>query len=399
MSGNNADGAATHSGAVGSAVNLSVPPLAELQMRRSDKWAGYGPGVISATIAEMDFPLADPIVEVLHTAIGRHDLGYTPGDVARLAKAFEGFAARRLNWTIDPGQVTVVTDVMIGLLELARLLAGPGGSVAFSTPAYPPFLVEFPYANLSVNQIPLQPDGATDLDALAAAFASGTRAFILVNPHNPTGQVLPRAELEQIAKLAADHQAWVLADEIHAPLTLPGEQHVPFLEVSDPARDRGFALTSASKAFNLAALKTALIVTAAEGPRTVVSRLLPMTDHTGLLGVLAAEAAFTDGDDWLDAVLDQLDSNRALLSSLLAERLPEVVWAPSQASYLAWLDWRRLGFGDDLVEHLLRQAHVALSPGLSYGLPGTGHARLNFGTSSRLLTEMIDRIALAVSAR
>jgi cystathionine beta-lyase len=99
-----------------------------------------------------------------------------------------------------------------------------------------------------VNQIPLQPDGATDLDALAAAFASGTRAFILVNPHNPTGQVLPRAELEQIAKLAADDQAWVLADEIHAPLTLPGEQHVPFLEVSDPARDRGFALTSASKA-------------------------------------------------------------------------------------------------------------------------------------------------------
>jgi hypothetical protein len=113
MSGNNADGAATHSGAVGSAVNLSVPPLAELQMRRSDKWAGYGPGVISATIAEMDFPLADPIVEVLHAAIGRHDLGYTPGDVARLAEAFEGFAARRLNWTIDPGQVTVVTDVMM----------------------------------------------------------------------------------------------------------------------------------------------------------------------------------------------------------------------------------------------------------------------------------------------
>lgn len=399
MSSSDAHGAATHSGSVGTAVNLSVPPLAELQMRRSDKWAGYGPGVISATIAEMDFPLADPIVEVLHAAIRRHDLGYTPGAITRLAKAFEGFAARRLNWRIDPGQVSVVTDVMIGLLELARLLAGPGGSVALSTPAYPPFLVEFPYANLAVNQIALQPDGSTDLEALTAAFATGTRAFILVNPHNPTGRVLPRAELEQIAELAADHQAWVLADEIHAPLTLPGKQHVPFLEVSDAARRRGFALTSASKAFNLAALKTALIITAADGPRAVASRLLPMTDHTGLLGLLAAEAAFTDGDVWLDAVLDQLDYNRALLSSLLAERLPEVVWAPSHASYLAWLDCRRLGLGDDPAESLLSQAHVALSPGLSYGSPGAGHARLNFGTSSQLLTEMIDRIALAVSTR
>jgi cystathionine beta-lyase len=378
--------------------DLTVDPLDQLQQRRSDKWAGHPPGVISSTIAEMDFPLAGPIVEVLQSAIARGDLGYTPGATPKLVEAFTDFAARRLHWRVDPSQVTVVTDVMIGLLELARILAGPGGSVAFSTPAYPPFLTELPLARLSVDQIPLRTDGTTDLAALADAFATGTRVFILANPHNPTGRVLPRAELEQIAGLAAEHQAWVLADEIHAPLTLPGAQHVPFLEVSDAARDRGFVLTSASKAFNLAGLKAALIVTAGDAPRAIASRMLPMTDHTGLLGVLGAEAAFTDGDDWLDAVLHQLESNRALLVKRLAERLPEVAWTPPQASYLAWLDCRQLGLGDDPAEQLNSRARIALSPGPRYGPPGAGHARLNFGTSPQLVDEMIDRIASVVRA-
>ena len=383
-------------GSIKAPIDLNVDPVDQLHRRRSEKWTGHGPGVISSTVAEMDFPLARPIVEVLRSAIERDDLGYTPGANPKLAEAFARFAGRRLHWTVDPNQVTVVPDVMIGLLELARLLAGPSGSVAFSTPAYPPFLTEFPQVRLSVDQIPLLPDGTTDLVALAGAFATGTRVFILANPHNPTGRVLPRMELEQIAELAVDHQAWVLADEIHAPLTLPGAQHVPFLEVSDAARNCGFALTSASKAFNLAGLKVALIVTAGDAPRAIAARMLPMTDHTGLLGILAAEAAFNDGDDWLDAVLHQLDTNRGLLVTLLAERLPEVIWTPPEASYLAWLDCRRLGLGDNPAEQLSDRARVALSSGPLYGPPGAGHARLNFGTSAQLVEQMIDRVASAI---
>ena len=177
-------------------IDLNVDPVDQLHRRRSEKWTGHGPGVISSTVAEMDFPLARPIVEVLRSAIERDDLGYTPGANPKLAEAFAHFAGRRLHWTVDPSQVTVVPDVMIGLLELGRLLAGPSGSVAFSTPAYPPFLTEFPQVRLSVDQIPLLPDGTTDPVALAGAFATGTRVFILANPHNPTGRVLPRTELE-----------------------------------------------------------------------------------------------------------------------------------------------------------------------------------------------------------
>jgi len=290
--------------------------------------------------------------------------------------------------------VSVVPDVMIGILELARALTRPGESVAFSSPAYPPFLIELPPAQLSARPIPLASDGGTDLDALDAAFASGTRVFILANPHNPTGRVVPQDELARIAALAAAHDAWVIADEIHAPLTLPGAQHVPFLEVSDDARARGFALTSASKAFNLAGLKTALVVTAGEQPRRAMDRLLPMTDHTGILGVIAAEVAFSEGDAWLDAVLGRLDENRTLLASLLRDRLPAVRWDPPQASFLAWLDFRGCSLGGDAAEVIMERAELALSPGREYGAPGS-YARLNFGTSPELVTEMADRLVTA----
>lgn len=377
-------------------VGLKMPSLAELQQRRSDKWAGYAPGVISATIAEMDFPIAEPVAVALHAAVARSDLGYPPAVVARLAQAFAGFAERRMGWTVDPEQVRLVPDVMVGLLDLARLLGGPERALVVASPAYPPFLEEPPYTGVQVREVRHQPDGSIDLDALAAEFASGVKVFILANPHNPTGRVLPPDELGRIADLAAAYQAWVLADEIHAPLVLPGAQHVPWLTVSESARAHGFALTSASKAFNVAGLKAAVCVTASAEARAVVERLPPQSDHAGLLGVVAAEAAFAAGDDWLNGVLQQLDENRALLGRLLVEYLPAVKWTPPQAGYLAWFDFRYVGLGDDPAAVLFERARVALSPGLDYGASGAGWARLNFGTSPELLIEIIDRIAVAV---
>ena len=142
--------------------------------------------------------------------------------------------------------------------------------------------------------------------------------------------------------------------------------------MSDAARARGIALTSASKAFNLAGLKAALIVTAAPAARAAAARLPSLADHAGLLGVLAAEAAFADGDAWLDAVLARLDANRALLAELLAAELPGIRWTPPEATYLAWLDCRALGLGDDPAAAFLERGRVALSPGLDYGRTGAG---------------------------
>jgi cysteine-S-conjugate beta-lyase len=377
-------------------IDLHVPDLATLHERRSEKWTGHDDDVLVATTAEMDFPLAEPVAEVLRAAIARSDLGYAPPAPRRLRDAFVGFARRRLRWEVDPDQITLVPDVMVGLVELCRVLAGPDDAVAYVTPAYPPFFTALPHAAARLDHITAAEDGSVDLEALARSIAGGTRILILTNPHNPTGRVLTRPELEAIAELCAEHEVQVFADEIHAPLVLPGAVHTPWLEVSDAARSCGVALTSASKAFNLAGLKAALLVTASDRMRRMVARLPDLTDQAGLLGVLAAEAAFAEGDDWLDAVLAQLHANRSLLGERLAAEVPAIRWQPPNATYLAWLDCRALGLGDDPAGTFLEGGRVALSAGLKYGREGAGFARLNFGTSLELVGEAVLRLKRAL---
>jgi cystathionine beta-lyase len=377
-------------------IDLTVPDLATLQTRRSEKWATNGPGVLASTVAEMDFPVAPVVAAALHAAIDRNDLGYAPPAPRRLAVALAGFARRRLNWSVDADQVTLVPDVMAGLIELCRVLAMPGEHAAFVTPAYPPFFAELPQAGVQLTHLPIASDGSTDLDALETALADGLRVLVLVNPHNPTGRVLPRQELERIADLCASYRAWVLADEIHAPLVFSGAAHTPWLEVSDAARERGIGLTSASKAFNLAGLKTALVVTASDRARAAVQRMPPLSDRAGLLGVLASEAAFCDGDDWLDAVLSRLHANRTLLGHLLATELPQIEWTPPEATFLAWLDCRPLALGDDPAATFLARGRIALGRGVDYGREGAGFVRLNFGTSPEHLRDTVRRMATAL---
>jgi cysteine-S-conjugate beta-lyase len=188
----------------------------------------------------------------------------------------------------------------------------------------------------------------------------------------------------------------VLADEIHAPLTLPGATFTAWLEVSDAAREIGVSLTSASKAFNVAGLKSALVVTASEHARGLVAAIGRQHDHSGLLGAIAAEAAFEHGDEWLDAVLAQLDANRTWLASELPARLPGVAWRPPQATFLAWLDCTGLGLGDEPADGFLRRGRVAVSRGLDYGPEGAGHVRLNFATSPAHLDEALTRMRAAL---
>jgi cysteine-S-conjugate beta-lyase len=379
------------------AIDLQVPDLATLHKRRSEKWSGHEPEVLPSTVAEMDFPLAPEVAAALHAAIDRHDLGYTPPTATQLSEAFAGFALRRMGWSVDQDQITLVPDVMAGLIELCRVLLAPGEQVAFFTPAYPPFFAELPQARVELVQLPLGADAAVDHEALEAALAGGVRALVLTNPHNPTGRVIPRAELEQIAELCASYGCWVFADEIHAPLVLEDTIHTPWLELSDAARERGIVLTSASKAFNLAGLKTALVITASDWAREAAQRVPPLTDRLGLLGVIAAEAAFAHGDRWLDAVRTQLAANRAVLGELLAAELPKIIWTPPQASYLAWLDCRAFALGDNPSETFLERGRVALSRGLDYGREGAGFVRLNFGTSPEHVTDAVRRMARAIS--
>ncbi len=367
-----------------------------LRTRRSAKWTKYPADVLPAWVAEMDFPLALPIREVLQTAIARDDAGYA--HAGRLPEAFAEFAAARFGWTVEPGRVRLVADVMSAVAELLRALTGPGEGVVVNPPVYPPFFGVTREVGRTVVEVPLAADSSLDLDALEQAFAAGARAYLLCHPHNPTGRPCTRGELDAVAVLAARHGVTVVSDEVHAPMTLPGATHVPYLAIGSEAAEHGIAITSASKAWNIAGLKCAVIVSGSERSERRLSEVLPshLPYHAGHLGVLATIAAFEHGGEWLDALVDHLDRNRRLLAGLLAEKLPEVGYLPPQAGYLAWLDCRALALGDDPSEVFLERGRVALSPGPSFGAGGAGYARLNIGTSSALLEEAVDRMAAAL---
>lgn len=232
------------------------------------------------------------------------------------------------------------------------------------------------------------------MEGIDAALAAGARAVLLCNPHNPTGTVHSAAALDALATIAREHGAIVISDEIHAPLAQPDAGFTPFLDTGDAAVDVGYAVVSASKAFNLAGLKCALMV-AASPDRYTLLRELPVEVEwrTGQFGLIAALAALSPAsDEWLDRLLLTLDQNRRLLSKLLAEQLPEARYRIPDAGYLAWIDLTALGWGDNPAKRILREGRVALHYGPAFGGEGKGHVRLNFGTSPEILAEAIRRI-------
>lgn len=367
-----------------------------LRTRQSAKWTRYPADVLPAWVAEMDFALALPIREALQTAVARDDTGYA--DFSRLPTAYASFALARFGWAVDPARVRVIADVMTGVGELVRALTAPGDQVVVNPPIYPPFVSVTRELGREVVNVPLLDDSRLDLDGLERAFAAGARAYLLCHPHNPTGRLVRREELAAVAGLAARYGVVVVSDEVHAPLAFPGQGHVPYLSLDVEGADQGFAVVSASKAWNIAGLKCALIVSASAEADARLQQALPehLPYHTGHFGVIASVAAFEHGGEWLDALVVHLDRNRTLLGELLAEQLPDVGYVPPEAGYLAWLDCRKLGLGDDPAEAFLERGKVALSPGPTFGVEGNGFARLNIGTSSGLLEEAVRRLAASV---
>jgi cystathionine beta-lyase len=372
--------------------------LGKLRRRRSEKWRLHPPDVLPAFIAEMDYDLAEPVVAVLRSAIDLGDCGYS--NPMWVGESFARFAAARHGWAVDPGRVHLVPDVMAGVDAIFRLVLEPGDSVVINPPVYPPFFEHLTAARLPIAEVPLiRKDSRWELDfaGLEAAFAAGARGYLLASPHNPTGRVFSREDLGQIASLANRYGVIVLADEIHAPLTLAGARHTPFVAAGEEAAECGVTLASSSKAFNIAGLKCAVAVAGSATMQRLLDRLPSACQYgAGLLGVLASIAAWESGDDWLDALNAQLDHARTVFGSLLAERLPEAGYVPPEASYLAWVDCTRMGLGADPAEVFLRRGKVALGHGPHFGAPGEGFVRVTIGTSSALIEDIVDRMATAV---
>ncbi|HVC84111.1 MAG TPA: aminotransferase class I/II-fold pyridoxal phosphate-dependent enzyme [Solirubrobacteraceae bacterium] len=371
--------------------------LDELRRRTSAKWRRYPPDVLPLWVAEMDTALAPPIADALTEAVAIGDTGYPEG--SPYAEAFAQFASRRWGWDFEVAACANVPDVMMGIVEVLKLVTGTGDPVVINSPVYPPFYGFVRYMDRRVIEAPLNAEHRIDLAALDVAFAGavtgGRRAaFLLCSPHNPTGTVHTSVELSAVAKLAERHGVRVVVDEIHAPIVYPESPHVPYLSLA--GTESGFALLSATKAWNLAGLKAALAV-AGPGATEDLARLPQEVRHgPSHFGIIAQVAALRHGGRWLDDLLGGLDANRRLLAELLAEHLPAVRYRRPQGTYLAWLDCRALSLPDDPAAVFLERGRVALNSGSSFGTGGAGHVRLNLATSAEILGEAVARMASAV---
>ena len=373
--------------------------LPELKKRKSVKWRRYPTDVLPLPVAEMDFPIAEPIKAALRDMIDRSDTGYL-GPFPELGESFKNFAAHVWSWNLDPSHIRLATDVGVGVVEVVRTLIKPGDQMMINSPVYDNMWNWVKELNAHLVDVPLREEGleySIDLEGIEQAYAGGVKVHLLCHPHNPVGIVYTRSELERIADMAQSYGVFVISDEIHAPLTFPGKEFVPFLSVSDAARACGITITSASKAFNLAGLKCAMIISGSEPLKDRINAMpISVAFRASLFGATAAAAAFEHSRSWLDQCLHTLDQNRHLLRSLIDSRLPAIGYRVPDFGYLAWLDLSALNLGADPSATLLERGKVAINGGLMYSPHHAQFARLNFGTSPEIITEGIDRIARAL---
>lgn len=382
---------------------VSAPNLAELQTHSSAKWRGFPKDVLPLPVAEMDFPVAEPIRALLTEMVAKSDLGYLDS-IPELALGFKKFAAQRWGWDVDPLQVRAATDVGVAVVEILRVFTNPGDSILMSSPVYHNFYTWINETKLNKVDVPFERTGdengnpwSINWEGIEKAYASGIKVHLLCSPHNPLGRIYSKEELQRIVELATKHDVLVISDEIHAPLTYKGESFTPFLSLGKSAEKVGVTVTAASKGWNIAGLKCAIIVTQDEALNKRLNELAPaMHYRASLLGGFATAVAFSEGTVWLDSVLENLDHNRRMIRDLLDAKLPSVRYHIPQNSYLAWLDLEALDLGVDPSATLLEKGRVAFNAGHTFGEQCSHYVRLNFATSPTIITEAIERIARSI---
>lgn len=373
--------------------NLS---LDELRRRKSLKWQTYPPDVLPLWVAEMDCRPAPAILEALTAAAADGDTGYPVGRPYEVA--FAEYAADSWDWTFDPKKQAIpVPDVMQGIVAVLDLLGTRGAPVVINPPVYPQFFKYLSWGERPIVEVPMTESGRLDLNGLAAAFrgdlGAKPEAYLLCNPQNPHGTAPTREELTTVVRLAAENGVRIISDEIHAPLTSTHARHTPVLSV-EGVQD-AVIIISASKAWNLAGLKSAVAI----GSPDIAGRLITMPDEVthsiSYLGVVTHVTALREGREWLAEAMSEIEANRRLLADLLAEHVPQVRYVPGDATYLAWLDCRELGLADPGRTFLTR-GRVALSNGTTFGSAGAGHVRMNLATNPDLITEAVRRMAVSL---
>lgn len=385
---------------------IKVPSLRELQAHRSEKWRAFDRDVLPLPVAEMDFEVAEPIRDVMLEMVKNSDLGYL-GPIPEAGIAFAGFARRRWNWSVDPSEVHLATDVGVAAVEVLRVLTRRGDKVLINSPIYQNFYNWINESGVEKVDVPFiyTPDVTTgglpwkmDWEGIEKAYASGITVHMLCNPHNPLGRTYEESELDRLVELAKKHGVLIVSDEIHAPLTYKPYVFHPFL--ARPGADEvGITITAASKAWNIAGTKAALIISHSPKLHEKV-KSMPMAVHyrASILGGFALVAAFEKGDSWLDAAVEKIEENSAILKNLLHAKIPAILYAPPHSSYLGWLDCTALNLGENPAQVFLDKGRVAFNAGHLYGAQCSQFVRFNFATSEEIISAAVDRMLGSLSS-
>ena len=386
-------------------LDVKAPDLASLLLHKSEKWTGFARDVLPLPVAEMDFPVADPIKKLLHDMVDASDLGYL-GNIPEMGTSFAHFAQERWNWKVDPLQVRIGTDVGVAVVEILRVIAKPGDKVLVNSPVYQNFYNWLEETGMEKVDVPFTRTGSDEgsnnpwelnWPEIESAYASGIKVHMICSPHNPLGRIYTKEELLRFVGLAKKYNVIIISDEIHAPLTYKDSVFIPTLALGPDAESVCITVTAASKGWNIAGLKCAIIITQNEEMKEKMTHL-PFALHyrASLPGAYASAIAFKEGGVWLDSVIEILNRNRYLIQDLLSTTLPSVTYHIPQNGYLAWLDLTALNLGDDPGATLIERGKVAFNSGHFYAPQTSQYVRLNFATSSEIITEAIHRIRKAL---
>jgi cysteine-S-conjugate beta-lyase len=377
--------------------------IATLQARRTNKWHKFPPDVLPAWVADMDFGVAPSITAAMTRLTQNQEYGYAAREGV-LAEAFVRRMERRFGWHTDPADTVAIGDLVQASFSSVMAFSEPGDAVLLQLPSYPPFMraIEDTGRRLIGNN--MRDDGlrwVLDLSAYEATPDPRMRMLIFCHPQNPTGRAYNRTELEAVAEFAIRHDLIVVSDEIHADIVYPGNTHIPLASLHPEIAARTITITSATKSFNIPALRCAVMHFGAPALKErffdrIPSRLL---GSPGVTGVDATVAAWDDGQPWLDEILAQLRANRDWLAQTIATELPGVTMRAPEATYLAWLDCRGLELPCSAGQFFLDHAKVGLNFGETFGAGYEGYARLNFATPAPILREIVARMAGAVKRR
>lgn len=362
------------------------------------KWDRYaGRDVLPLWVADMDFAAPPAVVQALQERAAHGVFGYSHAP-AELLEAVRDWLLQRYGWRIAAEELVWLPGLVVGLNVACRAVGGEGAEVLTLTPIYPPFLSAPELSGRGLVTVPMVREAerwGIDFEALERALTPASRLLLWCSPHNPTGRVWSREELERLADVCLRHDLVLCSDEIHADLVLePGCRHLPTATLDAAVARRTITLMAPSKTFNLPGLNCAFAVIPDPALRARFRRAMAgIVPHVNLFGYAAALAAYRDSADWLAALLDYLRGNRDLVDAAVAT-MPGLRTAPVEATYLTWIDARDTGWENPA--QVFEAGGVGLSDGREFGAPG--FVRLNFGCPRKVLQDALERMARRLRA-